>query len=185
MTNRKNDNWIIYLIVVIALIILFWHFHKSSSDKENSDKNNERLKRISELENEKRLLIDDRNKVIDLEQKIHEQSEKLWKKMIRIIIGLFILFNIIGYLIFKSFSLENLLTWYGVTVLIINVPYFFFTFRLFSIKEFLFEHLKDFSYKIVAGNKNALYFQSRLETVQNRIDLIDFELKQLQHIENG
>lgn len=180
MTSKKNDNWIVYLIIGIVLVFLFLHFYKSSPpDDEQTDKEAERLRRIKELENEKQLLIDDRNNVINLEKKLNEQSQKLWKKIIRILIGIFVFLNLMGYLIFKSFSIESVLTWYGIVLLIINLPYLFFAFKLVSMKEFLFEHLKEFSYKIVAGNKNASYFLNKLETVQNRIDQIDFELNQL------
>jgi len=184
MSERKNNNWIIYLVIGIVLVFLFWHFYKSStSDAEQTDKETERLRRISELENEKQLLIDDRNNVINLEKKLQEQSQKLWKKIIRILIGIFIILNLLGYLVYKSFSIESVLSWYGIILLIINIPYLFFSFKLVSMKEFLFEHLKEFSYKIVAGNKDASYFLSKLETVQNRIDQIDFELNQLNKTE--
>lgn len=180
MTSKQKNSWVIYLILGIILVIIFLHFYKSSAEEdEQINKEAERLRRISALENEKQLLIDDRNNVINLENKLRAQSQKLWKKIIRILIGIFVILNLLGYIIHKSFSIESVLSWYGVILLTINLPYLFVSFKLVSMKEFLFEHLKEFSYKIVARNKDASYFLNKLETVQNRIDQIDFELNQL------
>jgi hypothetical protein len=180
--NKKNDNWFFYLLIGIIVAILFWHLFKTSEPSSHSDREAERLRRISDLEREKQLLIDDRNQVIDLEKKITDQSQKLWRKIIRSLILLFALLNLLYFLIMKSFSFGDLITFNTIFFAVINLTYLFITFKLFSIKAFLFEYLKEFSYKIVAGNRDASYFATKLETVQNRIDQIDLELNQLRGI---
>lgn len=180
--NRKSDNWGLYIVILIVVAIILWHFSKRSRNQDYSDKEAERLRRMTDLENEKQLLIDDRNKVIDLEKQIKAQSEKLWRKLIRILILALLFLNTLCFLIMRSIDIENVLTFNSIVFGIINLTYLFCTFKFFSVKHFLFEHLKEFSYKIVAGNKDASYFATRLETVQNRIDQIDLELNQLKTI---
>ncbi|WP_343635221.1 hypothetical protein [Fluviicola sp.] len=180
--NKKNYNWGLYIVILIVVAIIFWHFSKRSRNQDHSDKEAERLRRITDLENEKQLLIDDRNKAIDLEKQIKAQSEKLWRKLIRILIILLLFSNALCFLIMRSIDIENVLTFNSIVFGIINLAYLFCTFKLFSVKQFLFEHLKEFSYKIVAGNKDASYFATKLETVQNRIDQIDLELNQLRAV---
>ncbi len=171
MTNKKNENWALYFVIIIVVIIILWHFSKKSKSQGNSDRETIRLKRIADLENEKQLLVDDKNEVIDLENRIKEQSQKLWKKIIRSLILLFALLNLLYFLIMKSFSFGDLITFNTIFFTVINLTYTLITVKLFSIKTFLFEHLKEYSYKIVAGNKDASYFATKLETVQNRFGI--------------
>lgn len=179
-TNKPFSNFIIAIIILIALILIFFYF---KADK-NEDEEQQRLKRIKELESEKKILINHLQKNIDLELKIRETSERLWRRSLRIILISFLLFNFIYYLIFNGFTikvetLKNLSTFYTYSSIIIGALYLAISIKWFSMKDFIFENLKEFSFKIVAKNRNALYFTTKRNNIQNRIEQINLELNQL------
>lgn len=182
MSFKKNNNWLIVLVIGIILFIIYWHYYKNQVKDEKDAEESEtiqRLRRIDNLNREKGILNSHLKKNIDLKVKIDEQSEKLWKRFIRVLIIFLILSNTLYFLIFKAFSLENILTLYSIIIGALNIIYLFFFYKFFSIKKYIFNNLKEYSYKIVAGNRDAEYYETRSESIKDRIDQIDFEIEQL------
>lgn len=182
MSFKRNNNWLIVLVIGIILFIIYWHYYKNQVKDEKDVEESEtiqRLRRIDNLNREKDILNSHLKKNIDLKVKIDEQSEKLWKRFIRVLIIFLILSNTLYFLIFKAFSLENILTLYSIIIGALNIIYLFFFFKFFSIKKFIFNNLKEYSYKLVAGNRDAEYYETRNESIHDRIDQIDLEIEQL------
>ena len=182
MSFKRNNNWLVVLVIGIILFIIYWHFYKNQANAEKdaeANEESERNRRISNLNKEKVILNNHQKKNLDLKEKIDLQSEALWKRFVRWLIAFFIIFNIFYFLIFKAFSLENILTLYSIIVGIANIGYLFFTFKLFSIKEFIFVRLREYSYKLVAGDREAEYYESKNESIQDRIEQIELEIGQL------
>ncbi len=182
MTTKDRNNWLLVFIIGIILLIIYWNYLNNQEvvySGGNDNEENKRKKRIDNLNKEKEILFGHQKKNLDLEQKINNQSQKLWQKFIRILILMFIGLNAIYFLIFKAFSLENVITLYSIIIGILNVFCLFLFYKLFSIKQFVFINLKEYSYKIVAGHRDAEYYATRNESIRDRIAQIDLEINQL------
>lgn len=185
MTSRKN-NWIIFLAIGIILFIVIWHYYRNFGNldtEKEEDPDSDRMSRIAGLEKEKEILIKHEQKNIDLEQKVKDQSEILWKKMIRYLIlffvGLNLIYLLIYFLIYQAFPFEGIITFYSIFVVVFTLGYAFISLQVFSLKSFIFVELREHSYKLVAGFRDAEYYKSRMENIQDRIDQIDLEIEQL------
>jgi uncharacterized membrane protein len=126
MSFKRNNNWLIVLVIGIILFIIYWHYYKNQvKDDKDADESEtiQRLRRIDSLNREKSILNSHLKKNIDLKVKINEQSEKLWKRFIRVLIIFLILSNTLYFLIFKAFSFENILTLYSIIIGALNIIY--------------------------------------------------------------
>lgn len=175
--SKSNNKWIVWLVVGIILLIILYH-HTKSKEKENEEKPEDiKRRRISSLQSERSLLSSHKEKIDVLEKKIDSKSEQYWRKLIRILTSLFLLVNLILYLLFPDFN--NLLVIWTVVTGLINVTWLILFVKLFSLKKFLFINLRELSYKSIAGHRDAEYFASKQETIDERIAQIDLELNQL------
>ncbi len=185
MTNKKK-NWIWYIVIGIIILIILYKFRKWFETRSQFDSSDamRKAQRISDLKKEKSILLSHVDKLNDLQDKINKQSENIWRTFVRlIIIGLILLNGIIlglFYLIAGEIIFSDVLTLYSILFFCFNIVFFFLTYNFFSIKKFVFEWLKEYSYKKVAGSRDAVYFEIKSETIQNRIEQIDLEIKQLE-----
>jgi hypothetical protein len=165
------------LVVGIILLIILYHLAKGEEKTKQESPEDIKRRRISSLQNERSILSSHKQKIDVLEKKIDSKSDQYWRKLIRILTSLFLLANVILYLLFPD--LNNLLVVWTVITGLINVAWLLFFVKLFSLKKFLFINLREFSYKSIAGHRDAEYFASKYETIDDRIAQIDFELDQL------
>jgi hypothetical protein len=184
--KSKNNDWIwIILFAIIGLLIFFSFSHYFSSDIK-SPTSAKKSKRLSDLRNEKNILESHINKIKVLQDKIKRESDKVWKKLLKLIIIIFICLNgiILGlfYLITGVLIFSDVITFYTLFYFCFNILFLFFTYKTFSYKAFLYDWLQEYSYKKVAASRDAEYYVTKSETIQNRIEQIELEIKQLESI---
>jgi Flp pilus assembly protein TadB len=173
----KGNNVLKIFIIVVVIAIVLWFINNYENFFNHQSNREERLK---ELKNEKTILENHRIKLSQLEDRIRKVSDRIWKRMVRLVLLFFILSLSPFALVYGFSSIEFALNVFSWSLSVYCLIYFFFTVKLFSLKEHVYDRLKDYSYKKVAGNRDAEYFASRHETIDDRIEQINLEIRQLE-----
>lgn len=177
MKDNKSKNRLIIIIVLIILAAayLIWLRNKlNGSARENIQL------RIDALNREKDILKKHQNKINELREKLRKQSEKVWKKLVWVCVLIFLLIDVALYFVIPDIDIYKLHKLSSLIIGGFSLIGILFFYQLYSVKEFLFEYLKEYSYKKVVGDRDAQYFDSKLESIADRIEQIDLEISQLQ-----
>lgn len=174
--NNLIQSFIIIILILYVTGLLLW-FLKTKTEK---DKKSERLRRLSQLKKERHILLSHKQKTINLENKIQEASDLYWRRIVQsLLIFLFILIAPLFIWFLDISYIEKTMSYYSIGHLLVCVIVFIFTLKTFSMKDIIYHKINAISYKKIAGHRDAEYFAEKHETIEDRLEQVELEIKQL------
>jgi hypothetical protein len=175
MSNKKSNKLTIVIALIIITLFLIGVYYFSQQNKNRQEKI--RLK-LDALNCERKILCNHLEKNESIETKIRQQSEKLRKIFVRILVLSYIIFNLL-YLLISGFNFTGMSKVNGFIFIALNILWLILFGRVFILKRVIEEELNGWSYKIISKNRDAKYFGAKKEEINNRIAQIDLEINQL------
>lgn len=71
------------------------------------------------------------------------------------------------------------MSYYSIGHLLVCAIVFMFTLKTFSMKALIYNKINAISYKKIAGHRDAEYFAEKHETIEDRLEQVELEIKQL------
>lgn len=182
--KKINDYWFILLAIVIILFIAIGlpsisGESKLVRDKEKERRDAEEAKLLAELE-ELRLrqeILDKHNLQMEFATNyLNEICEKRYRQLIQTLLILYTLTNVLLFLFVPNISVNELITWNGLALTIVNVIALFFFLSVKKAKEYLKGITMTAIEDKVYQNRDKDYFTLKIEMYQSEISKLHEEV---------
>ena len=176
----------------MMIVAAIYYYGRNSSDESKVEKEVERQKRKEESERLSKELEELKTKQAILEKHdfiykftqdyMNELSEKWYHRSIKIIIILWILINVLVFILVPKAGINNLLTWNSVALVALNTIAIFFVKNVKDSKNYIKETATIYIESRIYSNRDKNYFDQQVKLYEVEISKLkeDINTKQLE-----
>ncbi len=170
--NEKTDNsgWWILALIFVAVIIFFLVRHFNASARiEREEEENKIREEIAKLEKEKEIAEKHQATYEFIENYLNNQAKRVYKILMRIIIGIFIIVNVLIYLLVPKIEIVELVNLNVAILGVLAVVEFIVYLKIKGWHKRIEEALKEvIEYKIFGDRGRGYFLQKSLEAAERK-----------------